>query len=82
MSRVEVRDFGEPEAVVNHPLGVTYQVRVAQTVISRFTVLQPGWSWEELARPRSEPHHASSTTEPVRSSCRVSLATLLRAPRD
>ena len=36
---------------MNHPLGgVTYQVRLAQTVISRH-VLQPGWSWEEHARP-------------------------------
>ena len=50
MSRVEARDFGEPEAVVSHPLGVTYQVRLAQTVISRH-VLQPGWSWEEHAQP-------------------------------
>lgn len=50
MSRVEVRDLGEPEAVVSHPLGATYQVRLAQTVISRH-VLQPGWSWEEHARP-------------------------------
>jgi class 3 adenylate cyclase len=50
MSRVEVRDLGEPEAVVNSPLGVTYQVRLAQTVISRH-VLQPGWSWEEHGRP-------------------------------
>jgi hypothetical protein len=50
MSRVEVRDFGEPEAVVSHPLGATYQVRLAQTVISRH-ILQPGWSWEEHAQP-------------------------------
>jgi class 3 adenylate cyclase len=50
VSRVEVRDLGEPEAVVSHPLGATYQVRLAQTVISRH-VLQPGWSWEEHARP-------------------------------
>lgn len=49
MSRVEVRDLGKPEAVVSHPLGATYQVRLAQTVISRH-VLQPGWSWEEHAR--------------------------------
>ena len=50
MSRVEVRDLGEPEAVVNYPLGATYQVRLAQTVISRH-VLQPGWSWKEHAQP-------------------------------
>ncbi len=50
MSRVEVRDLGEPEAVVSHPLGATYQVRLAQTVISRH-ILQPGWSWEEHAQP-------------------------------
>jgi hypothetical protein len=48
MSRVEVRDLGEPEAVVSHPLGATYQVRLAQTVISRH-ILQPGWSWEDHA---------------------------------
>jgi hypothetical protein len=47
---MEVRDLGEPEAVVSHPLGATHQVRLAQTVISRH-VLQPGWSWEEHARP-------------------------------
>jgi class 3 adenylate cyclase len=50
VSRVEVRDLGEPEAVVSHPLGATYQVRLAQTVISRH-VLQPGWSWEKHAQP-------------------------------
>jgi class 3 adenylate cyclase len=50
MSRVEVRDLGEPEAVVSHPLGETSQVRLAQTVISRH-VLQPGWSWEKHAQP-------------------------------
>jgi class 3 adenylate cyclase len=49
MSRVEVRDLGEPEAVVSYPLGATYQVRLAQTVISHH-VLQPGWSWEKHAR--------------------------------
>jgi class 3 adenylate cyclase len=47
---VEVRDLGEPEAVVSHPLGETSQVRLAQTVISRH-VLQPGWNWEKHARP-------------------------------
>jgi class 3 adenylate cyclase len=50
MSRVEVRDLGEPEAVVSYPLGASNQVRLAQTVISRH-VLQPGWSWEEHAQP-------------------------------
>ena len=49
---VEVSDFGEPEAVVRFPLGVTYQVRIAGTVISRH-VLQPGWSWEEHAKPQA-----------------------------
>lgn len=32
------------------PLGATGQVRLAQTVVSRH-VLQPGWRWEEHARP-------------------------------
>ncbi|MGH2825810.1 MAG: adenylate/guanylate cyclase domain-containing protein [Actinomycetota bacterium] len=50
MILVEVRDLGEPEAVVSYPLGATYQVRIAGTVISRH-VLQPGWSWEEHAKP-------------------------------
>ena len=50
MSRVEVRDLGEPEAVVSYPLGETSQVRLAQTVVSRH-VLQPGWSWQEHAQP-------------------------------
>ena len=50
MSPVEVRDLGEPEAVVSHPLGVTNQVRLAGTVVSRH-VLQPGWSWEAHSRP-------------------------------
>lgn len=49
MSRVEVRDLGEPEAVVSYPLGETSQVRLARTVISHH-VLQPGWSWEEHAQ--------------------------------
>jgi class 3 adenylate cyclase len=46
---VEVRDLGEPEAVVSYPLGATYQVRIAGTVVSRH-ILQPGWSWEEHAK--------------------------------
>jgi class 3 adenylate cyclase len=45
-----VRDLEEPEAVVSDPLGVTNQVRLAGTVISRH-VLQPGWSWEEHSKP-------------------------------
>jgi class 3 adenylate cyclase len=49
VSRVEVRDLGEPEAVVTYPLGATSQVRLAGTVVSHH-VLQPGWSWEEHAQ--------------------------------
>lgn len=51
MSRVEVRDLGEPEAVIRYPLGASYQVRLAGTVVSRH-VLQPGWSWEAHAQPQ------------------------------
>jgi class 3 adenylate cyclase len=50
MSPVEVRDLDKPEAVVSGPLGASNQVRLAQTVVTRH-VLQPGWSWEEHARP-------------------------------
>ncbi|HEY7003824.1 MAG TPA: adenylate/guanylate cyclase domain-containing protein, partial [Gaiellaceae bacterium] len=50
MSPVEVRDLGEPEAVVSHPLGASSQVRLAGTVVTRH-VLQPGWSWEEHDKP-------------------------------
>jgi hypothetical protein len=61
MSRVEVRDLDQPEAVVSYELGATNQVRIAQTVVSRH-VLQPGWNWEEHARPSAgtpscELHH-------------------------
>jgi class 3 adenylate cyclase len=48
--RVEVRDLGEPEAVSTYTRGATYQVRLAGTVVTRH-VLQPGWTWEEHARP-------------------------------
>jgi class 3 adenylate cyclase len=51
MSRIEIRDLGEPEAVVTYPLGTTYQVRLSGTVVSHH-VLQPGWSWEVHARPQ------------------------------
>ena len=51
MSRVEIRDLGEPEAVVTYPLGATHQVRLAGTVVSHH-VLQPGWSWEAHAQPQ------------------------------
>ena len=51
MSGVEIRDLGEPEAVVTYPLGATYQVRLAGTVVSRH-VLQPGWSWQAHAQPQ------------------------------
>jgi hypothetical protein len=47
---LEVRDLRQPEAVVSYPLGENQQVRLAGTVVSRF-VLQPGWSWQEHARP-------------------------------
>src|SRR5919108_2585014 len=50
MSRVEVRDLGEPEAIVTYPLGASSQVRLGGTVVTRH-VLQPGWSWEEHAQP-------------------------------
>jgi Adenylate and Guanylate cyclase catalytic domain len=50
MSRVEVRDLGEPEAVVTYPLGASSQVRLGGTVVTRH-VLRPGWSWEEHAQP-------------------------------
>jgi class 3 adenylate cyclase len=50
IGRVEVRDLDEPEAVVTYPLGESAQVRLAGTVVTRH-VLQPGWSWEEHARP-------------------------------
>lgn len=49
-SRVEVRDLDEPEVVVDHPLGVSRQVRLAGTVVTRH-VLKPGWSWVEHERP-------------------------------
>ena len=50
MSRVEIRDLDEPEAVVSDPLGVSHQVRLAGTVVTRH-VLQPGWSWVDHAQP-------------------------------
>jgi class 3 adenylate cyclase len=52
VSRVEIRDLGEPEAVVTYPLGATYQVRLAGTVVSHH-VLKPGWSWETHAQPQA-----------------------------
>src|ERR671914_2017694 len=51
MSRLEVRDLGEPEAVVTYPLGASSQVRLGGTVVTRH-VLQPGWSWVEHAQPQ------------------------------
>jgi class 3 adenylate cyclase len=45
-----VRSLDEPEVVVDGPLGDSHQVRLAGTVVTRH-VLQPGWSWEEHAKP-------------------------------
>ncbi|HET6656390.1 MAG TPA: adenylate/guanylate cyclase domain-containing protein [Gaiellaceae bacterium] len=45
-----MRNLDEPEAVVSGPLGDSNQVRLAGTVVTRH-VLQPGWSWEEHAKP-------------------------------
>jgi len=42
--QVEIRDLGEPEVVVDDELGVSQQVRLAGTVVTRH-ILQPGWSW-------------------------------------
>jgi len=50
VSPVEVRDLGDPEAVVTFPLGASHQVRLAGTVVTRH-VLQPGWRWEADAQP-------------------------------
>jgi class 3 adenylate cyclase len=50
VTRVEVRDLCQPEAVVAAALGTTNQVRLAGTVISRH-VLKPGWSWEKDGQP-------------------------------
>jgi class 3 adenylate cyclase len=50
VSPVEVRDLDEPEAVVDNPLALSNQVRLAGTVVTRH-VLQPGWSWEEHGQP-------------------------------
>jgi class 3 adenylate cyclase len=50
VTSVEVRDLEDPEVVVSNPLATSTQVRLAQTVITRH-VLQPGWSWEEHAKP-------------------------------
>jgi class 3 adenylate cyclase len=47
---VEIRDLDEPEVVLNDGLGVSQQVRLAGTVVTRH-VLQPGWSWLEHGRP-------------------------------
>ena len=52
VTRIEVRDLGEPEAVVSYPLGATHQVRLAGTVVSHH-VLQPGWRWETHAQSES-----------------------------
>jgi hypothetical protein len=51
VSGVEVHDPGQPEAVIRYPLGATYQVRLAETVVSHH-VLRPGWSWETHAQPQ------------------------------
>jgi class 3 adenylate cyclase len=50
VSRLEIRDLSEPEAVVTYSLGATSQVRLAGTVVSHH-VLQPGWRWETHAQP-------------------------------
>ena len=50
VSRVEVRDLGEPEAVVTYSLGASSQVRLGGTVVTRH-VLQAGWRWEQHAQP-------------------------------
>lgn len=49
-ARVEVRDLGQPEAVVSYPRGENQQAWLARTVVRRF-VLQPGWNWQEYAKP-------------------------------
>jgi len=61
VSRLEIRDLSEPEAVVTYALGATSQVRLAGTVVSHH-VLQPGWRWEthaqsEVGTASCELHH-------------------------
>jgi class 3 adenylate cyclase len=50
VTSVEVRDLGKPDVVISDELSASTQVRLAQTVVTRH-VLQPGWSWEEHAKP-------------------------------
>jgi hypothetical protein len=61
VSPVEVRDLGEPEAVVTYPLGATNQVRLAGTVVSRHA-LQPGGAGRHTPSRRSAPPRASCIT--------------------
>jgi len=49
---IEIKDLGQPEAVLTFALGETRQVRLAGTVVSRI-VLQPGWNWLEHAQPEA-----------------------------
>jgi hypothetical protein len=57
MNRVEVRDLGEPEAVVTYPLGASSQVRLGGTVVTRLA-----GAGRSTLSPWSTPPRASSTT--------------------
>jgi Zn-dependent peptidase ImmA (M78 family) len=49
---MEIRDLGEPEAVVTYPLGATYQVRLPGTVVSHQSCSRAG-AGRHTRSPRS-----------------------------
>jgi class 3 adenylate cyclase len=50
MGRIEVKDLSAPDEVITFELGISHQVRIGGTIVSRDTH-QPGWTWWDHIRP-------------------------------
>lgn len=50
MGKIEVKDLGDPDEVVEFERGASHQVRIGGITVTR-DVQQPGWTWVDHVRP-------------------------------
>jgi class 3 adenylate cyclase len=50
MGKIEVKDLSAPDEVITFERGISHQVRIGGTLVSRDTH-QPGWTWMDHIRP-------------------------------
>ena len=50
MGKIEVKDLSAPDEVITFERGISHQVRIGGTIVSR-DIHQPGWTWWDHIRP-------------------------------